>query len=48
MNKDRIIIASGMAVYDKEIDTSIMQVYTRADRDMYQRKQQIKDKQKSL
>ena len=48
MNKDRIIIASGMAVYDKEIDTSIMQVYTRADRDMYQRKQQIKYKQKSL
>lgn len=48
MNKDRIIIASGMAVYDKEIDTSIMQVFTRADCDMYQRKQQIKDKQKLL
>ena len=48
INHDRIIIASGMAIYEPERDTTILQVFTRADHEMYQRKQQIKDKQSTL
>ena len=45
---NHIIIAAGMAIYEPEKDTTILQVFTRADREMYQRKQQIKDKQAAI
>ncbi|MBR0295590.1 MAG: diguanylate cyclase [Bacilli bacterium] len=44
-SNDRIIIASGMADYLLGKDTNILQVFTRADREMYIRKQQLKDLQ---
>lgn len=44
--KDRLIISSGLAVFDKEKDTTILKVFTRADREMYARKQILKSRQK--
>ncbi len=39
------LVAAGMSVFDPERDTTILQVFTRADRDMYARKSRIKDEQ---
>ena len=47
-NKDRVIISSGMAEYDPDKDSSILTIFTRADRDMYARKQKIKEAQEKL
>ena len=47
-NKDRVIISSGMAEYDPEKDCSILTIFTRADRDMYARKQKLKETQEEL
>ena len=44
-NKGRLIISSGIANYDKEKDTTILKVFTRADRTMYARKQELKSRQ---
>lgn len=42
---NRIIVSAGLATFDQDKDTSILKVFTRADRQMYSRKQEIKDKQ---
>lgn len=47
-NKDRLIISSGIAEYDPDKDLSILTIFTRADRDMYARKQKIKKAQEKL
>ena len=47
-NHNRLVIVSGMSVYEPEKDTTILQVFTRANREMYQRKRQIKEKQTTL
>ena len=47
-NKDRLIISSGIAEYNSDKDSSILTVFTRADRDMYARKQRIKEAQEKL
>ena len=46
--KDRLIISSGIAEYNSDKDSSILTVFTRADRDMYARKQRIKEAQEKL
>lgn len=38
----RIVIASGKADYDPERDTDFLQVFARADRKMYARKERLK------
>lgn len=43
----RLIIAMGMADYDAERDSDFNQVFERADRQMYQRKRELKDRKKS-
>ena len=47
-NKDRIIISSGLADFDSDKDSSVLTVFTRADRDMYARKEKIKKAQENL
>lgn len=47
-NKDRLIISSGIAEYDSDKDSSVLTVFTRADRDMYMRKQKIKKAQQKV
>ena len=40
--RSRIIISSGMAEFVTDRDTSLIQVFTRADREMYARKERLK------
>ena len=44
-NHDRVIVSAGIGEYNPDKDTSILSIFTRADRAMYARKQQIKDLQ---
>ena len=44
-NKDRVVISSGIATFNQNKDTTILKVFTRADREMYARKQELKEKQ---
>ena len=44
-NKDRVVISSGIATFNPSKDTTILKVFTRADREMYARKQELKEKQ---
>ena len=41
-NKDRVIVSCGLGIYERNIDTSVLKVFTRADRNMYARKQELK------
>ena len=38
-----VVVASGMAVYDPEIDENYNDVFKRADKNMYQRKDLLKN-----
>lgn len=42
IGKDNLIVSSGMAVFDPEIDESYTEVFIRADKRMYERKQTLK------
>ena len=44
-NKERLIISSGLATFNPNKDTTMLKVFTRADREMYARKQELKEKQ---
>jgi len=41
-NNNRVIVSCGLANYERNRDTTIIKVFTRADRNMYARKQQLK------
>ena len=42
MRDGRVVVASGMAVYQPGVDTSYNDVFRKADRRMYERKMQLK------
>ena len=42
-NNSYLVVAAGMADYDSSKDTTIIQIFTRADREMYARKHYLKD-----
>ena len=42
VGKDSLIVSSGMAVFDPEIDESYTEVFIRADKRMYERKMALK------
>ena len=44
-NDDPIVVSAGISSFDPEEDNTIIQIFTRADREMYERKHHLKAKQ---
>ena len=44
-NHNRVIVSAGLAIYNPEKDTTLLKVFSRADREMYNRKEELKSKQ---
>ena len=44
-NKQRTIVSAGIATFEQDRDTTILKVFTRSDRQMYVRKQELKEEQ---
>lgn len=43
-NRNVVVVAAGIADYNRDKDTTIIQIFTRADREMYARKHYLKEK----
>ena len=46
LDKGEVVVATGMSTFDKDSDEDYLSVFTRADKNMYERKHQLKKEQK--